>query len=163
MAALPVGKGYTPAQWEAWFNANSVAANPKYTGNAKAGMVPLAGKTWAQVYAAVYAAGGATPDQAGAATEALAAEEALAIGVGSAVSGAANATNASAVGISTASILPSWASSLATLLGNLTAAATWVRVAKVVIGGALVIIGLSHMTGASNAVARTARKVPVIV
>ncbi len=38
---------------------------------------------------------------------------------------------------------------------------TWIRVAKVVVGGTLLIIGLAHMTGASNAVASIARKVPV--
>jgi hypothetical protein len=39
----------------------------------------------------------------------------------------------------------------------------WVRVAKVVIGGVLVLVGLAHMTGASNAVASAARKVPLPV
>lgn len=38
---------------------------------------------------------------------------------------------------------------------------TWVRVAKVIVGGALLLIGLAHMTGADNAVASAARKVPV--
>ncbi len=38
---------------------------------------------------------------------------------------------------------------------------TWIRVAKVVVGGALLIIGLVHITGADNAVASIARKVPV--
>lgn len=40
---------------------------------------------------------------------------------------------------------------------------TWIRVLKVVAGGALVIIGLSHMTGSSDAVSTAARKVPIIV
>lgn len=40
---------------------------------------------------------------------------------------------------------------------------TWIRVLKVVVGGTLVIVGLAHMTGASNAVAETARKIPIIV
>ena len=34
----------------------------------------------------------------------------------------------------------------------------WIRASKVIIGGALVLIGLAHITGASNAVAATARK-----
>ena len=38
---------------------------------------------------------------------------------------------------------------------------TWIRVAKVIIGGALVIIGLAHMTGADNTVASTARRIPL--
>lgn len=47
--------------------------------------------------------------------------------------------------------------------GALTSANTWIRVAKVVIGGALLIIGIAHITGASNAVADAARKVPLPV
>ncbi len=42
-------------------------------------------------------------------------------------------------------------------------AGTWARAAEVIIGGALIVIGLSHLTGASNAVATAARKVPVPV
>lgn len=39
----------------------------------------------------------------------------------------------------------------------------WVSVLKVTVGGALLIIGLAHMTGAGNVVAVAARKVPVPV
>ena len=38
---------------------------------------------------------------------------------------------------------------------------TWIRVAKVVVGGVLLIVGIVHITGADNAVAAIARKVPV--
>jgi len=47
--------------------------------------------------------------------------------------------------------------------GKLTDPNVWIRVAKVVVGGALLIIGLAHMTGAENAVFTAARNVPVIV
>jgi O6-methylguanine-DNA--protein-cysteine methyltransferase len=40
---------------------------------------------------------------------------------------------------------------------------TWVRVLKIMVGGTLVIVGLAHMTGASNAVATAARNVPIPV
>jgi uncharacterized membrane protein len=40
---------------------------------------------------------------------------------------------------------------------------TWIRVAKVVIGGLLLIIGIVHITGAGGAIADTARKVPLPV
>jgi len=43
-------------------------------------------------------------------------------------------------------------------LGN---ANTWIRVAKVIVGGVLLIVGLVHITGADNKVASIARKVPV--
>lgn len=159
MASLPVGKGYSAAQWEAWFNANSNPANPGYTGTAKAGTVPLAGKTWAQVFAAILAQEHVTPDQAASATEGLAALEGIAVGAGASATGAGASTAAAGQGISTASYLPS----LTTLLGALTSKNLWIRAAKVVIGGTLVIVGLAHMSGASNAVARTARKVPLPV
>jgi hypothetical protein len=42
-------------------------------------------------------------------------------------------------------------------------ASTWIRVAKVLVGGVLLLVGLAHMTGADNAVASAARKVPLPV
>ena len=45
--------------------------------------------------------------------------------------------------------------------GALTQSATWIRVAKVIVGGVLLIVGLVHITGADNAVASIARKVPL--
>jgi len=38
-----------------------------------------------------------------------------------------------------------------------------IRAAKVIIGGVLLIIGLAHITGAGNAVASAARRIPVPV
>jgi len=38
---------------------------------------------------------------------------------------------------------------------------TWIRIVKVIIGGALVLIGVAHMSGAENAVASAARRVPL--
>lgn len=43
----------------------------------------------------------------------------------------------------------------------LSEANTWIRVAKVVIGGTLVVVGLAHITGADNAVAKAARRIPL--
>ena len=40
---------------------------------------------------------------------------------------------------------------------------TWIRVGKVLVGGLLLIVGLVHITGADNAVASAARKVPLPV
>lgn len=167
MAGLPTGQGLTAAQWEAWFTANTTKGNPKYTGTAKAGgTVPLAGKTWAQVYAALYATGQTltpkqTPDQIGTATEQLALEEALGLTIGAAEVTAGQGIGAVGTGVSTASFLPPWADGLANFLSALTSPALWIRVAKIVVGGALLLIGVAHMTGADNAVASAARKVPL--
>ena len=41
---------------------------------------------------------------------------------------------------------------LANLIGELTSSGTWIRVAKVVIGGVLVIVGLARITGAGKVI-----------
>lgn len=167
--ALPTGQGFTAAQWEAWETANATPGNPVYTGTAKAGgTVPLAGKTWAQVYAALYAVGQAqtpkaTPDAIGIATEELALEEALGLTLGAAETSAGSAVAAAGTGVANANFLPPWANGLAGFLSNLTTAALWIRIAKVVVGGALLLIGVAHMTGAGGAVAKAARSVPLPV
>lgn len=65
---------------------------------------------------------------------------------GGAVNAALNATGINAIG------------GFFTALGQ---AATWIRVAKVIIGGTLLIVGLVHITGAAGAAADAARKVPL--
>lgn len=52
-------------------------------------------------------------------------------------------------------------SSVTGFLTALSSSNTWIRVAKVVIGGVLLIVGIVHITGADNAVASAARKVPL--
>lgn len=44
--------------------------------------------------------------------------------------------------------------------GALTQSNTWIRLAKIITGGVLVIVCLAHMTGADNAIANTARRIP---
>jgi hypothetical protein len=51
--------------------------------------------------------------------------------------------------------------SVSSFLTSLSSANTWIRVAKVIIGGVLLIVGIVHITGADNAVASAARKVPL--
>lgn len=167
MAALPpVGKGYTPAQWEAWVKANSNAKAPAYTGTAKTDLgTALHGLTWDKVYAALYAAGQKkkppqSADEVGLETQVLAATEGVAIGVQAGATGSANAVEESGNAAAATNFAP-WATGLGNILGALTSATLWIRVAKVVVGGALLIIGVAHMTGASNAVAQAARKAPL--
>ncbi len=59
---------------------------------------------------------------------------------------------------------------LSNLAGNITGGITGfhgsnfvIRAVKIIVGGMLVLIGLAHLTGADNAVANAARKVPVII
>lgn len=69
------------------------------------------------------------------------------------ISGGASAGSAAAPGLG----------QIGQFFSDLTSANTWIRVAKVVAGGMLLIIGLAHMTGVSGAAANAARKVPLPV
>ncbi len=51
---------------------------------------------------------------------------------------------------------------LAALLADLTSSGVLMRIAKVIIGGVLVITGFVRMTGTDSAIADVARKLPVI-
>jgi hypothetical protein len=107
---------------------------------------PLQGKTAVQVFDALVTANpNATYEQAATAV--------LEIWVGGNLSGlvlnlaieAGSATDATAVGVATG--FPSWESGLASFLGALSSANTWIRVAKVAIGGTMLIVGISKITG----------------
>ena len=106
---------------------------------------------------------GATPHDIAVAVADLLLSTAVGSAVGASAGAAAGAFGAVETGIANASFVPSWAAGLTGLLANLTTAALWIRVAKIVVGGALLLIGVAHMTGASNAVASAARKVPLPV
>ena len=153
--SLPIGKGYTAAQWEAWLTAN--ARSPAtFTATGTYQGTQLKGKTWAQVYQVIYAYGltqGVTsPDDAAAATEEYMALNAIGGGAADLAQGAANATSDAAAGTAqgAASLIPSWADPLTGLLGDLTSKNTWLRVTKVVTGSVMVIIGLLNITGAGG-------------
>lgn len=122
---------------------------------------PYEGKDYAQIYA--YVAGRnphATPHDIAAATADVLVSSAFASSVQGSVTAAGQDIGSIAKGVATANYAP-WASGLGSLLGALTSATLWIRVAKVIVGGALVIIGVAHMTGADNAAFQLARKAPV--
>lgn len=125
---------------------------------------PYEGKNASQIYAYLSARNpGASPHDLAVATADLLLSSAVGSTVGAAASTAGAAVGDAAAGISQASFLPSWADGLAGLLSALTARNLWIRAAKVVIGGALVLVAFAHMTGADNAIAATARKAPLPV
>lgn len=172
MAALPIGQGYSASQWEAWLNANTkgqvLGASTTYQGT------QLKGKTWAQVYQVVYSYGlsqGVTaPDDAAAATEEIMTLGTIGTAAAELAQGAANATSASAQGTaagaadiaSTVSNPLNYLSGIAGFFGDLTQASTWIRVAKVIVGGVLLIVGAARLAGADKAVKQIASKVPVV-
>lgn len=53
--------------------------------------------------------------------------------------------------------LPGWTNGLTSLLADITSEATWLRVAKVIVGSVMIIVGLAKITGADKA-ATTAAK-----
>jgi len=63
-----------------------------------------------------------------------------------------------ATGVETAAIVPSWSSGLASFLADLTTANLWIRIAKVAIGGTIVIVGLAKLTGADQKAGSIAAK-----
>jgi hypothetical protein len=63
------------------------------------------------------------------------------------VTGAAGALGDVTTGVETASIVPSWSSGLAAFLSDLTSANLWIRVGKVAIGGAILVVGIAKLTG----------------
>jgi hypothetical protein len=159
MAALPVGKGYTPAQWQAWFTANT-KAHPVFTGTYALGGTQLKGKTWAQVYAIAYTdriSSTTTPDETAEFVIELDALDAVGGATSAAIGALGTDTAASETGIDTASILPSWASGLTGLLSDLTSENIWLRVAKIAVGSVMIIVGLLGITGADKAVATAAK------
>jgi hypothetical protein len=81
-------------------------------------------------------------------------------GAGNEPSPAASVGLGSAVGNAAGSTLAGLAQ-IGAFFAALTDRNTWIRVAKVIIGGTLLIISLAHITGADNAVSRAARTVPL--
>lgn len=53
--------------------------------------------------------------------------------------------------------------SLGQFINDLSASSTWLRVAKVIIGGGLLLFALAHMTGADNAAATVIKRLPLPV
>jgi hypothetical protein len=74
-------------------------------------------------------------------------DDEIANSLGTSVGAAAGALGDVTTGIETASILPSWADGLAAFLADLSSANLWIRIAKVTIGGTLLIVGLAKLTG----------------
>jgi hypothetical protein len=87
-------------------------------------------------------------------------------GTGSAIGKELGALGASTsdvqTGIDTASILPSWSTGLASLIGDLESPRTWLRIAEGILGILLVATAISHMSGAGSAVGKAARTLPLV-
>ena len=125
------------------------------------GKSPYNGKTAAQIYAYIKQQHptGYTPYQYAQAAQDVMLSAAVGQAIGEGVKTGATAIGDTQTGVQTAN----YGFTLSSFLSALTASATWVRVAKVIVGGGLVLIGVAHMTGASDAVSTAARRVPLPV
>lgn len=167
-SSVPIGKGYTASQWQTWFQ-GFVKANPKmptYTGN----NTSAKGKTWDKVYPVLYAAGQKqtpqlTPDQVAEAEIVLIQTQAVADGIGATVQfTGTTVVDAGKAGAGTAAQLGKdipGLNAITSVTGFLSALGDlnlWIRVAKVVAGGIILIVGLAKLTGADKAIGGVAAK-----
>jgi len=172
-AGVPIGKGFTTSQWETWIKA-VVQDNPKlqagYQGSTGANGI-VKGTSWDQVYAQLYAyetkikTPGITPDIIGEAVV----EEMQVQGVAEGIGAATEFDGAAAQGAVSAAIkgakqaansIPGVTaiSSVEDFLQGLTSANLWIRVAKVTVGGVILIVGLVKLTGVDKAAGGIAAK-----
>jgi hypothetical protein len=134
--------GYYPGMWNKLRTPNKGVTFPYPQYN---------GKTYGAIASSILASEpNDTPESIaqGVAGQYLADETANAITTG--VGTAASALGDVATGVETASIVPSWSDGLAGFLADLTSGNLWIRAGKVVLGGAILIVGLAKLTGADQ-------------
>lgn len=145
----------TKAQALAYLKANY--GKVKYHDAAK---TPYEGMSYSQLYSYIeHRNPTASPHDIAVAVADLLLSSAIGSALQQGVNSGTGAIGAAATGVQTAD----YGFTLSSLLSALTSASTWVRVAKVVVGGALLLIGVAHMTGAADAVSVAARRVPLPV
>ena len=88
----------------------------------------------------------------------------LGAGTAQAVGDIIGATGASvgAVATGVATGIPSWEGAIGTFLGDLSSASTWIRVAKVLVGGAMLLVGIAKLTGAPGIAAKAVKIAPLL-
>jgi hypothetical protein len=74
----------------------------------------------------------------------------------------ATGTSVGAVATGVATGIPSWEGAIGTFLGDLTSASLWVRIAKVLIGGAMLLVGIAKLTGAGGIAAKAVKVAPLL-
>jgi hypothetical protein len=74
----------------------------------------------------------------------------------------ATGTSVGAVATGVATGIPSWEGALGSFLGDLTSASLWIRAAKVLIGGAMLLVGIAKLTGAGGVAAKAVKIAPLL-
>ena len=154
----------TPQAFATWLDAHLNHGKPLPGLPSSAGST--IGANWLWWYAQKYAADGSkyTLLEYEEAFVAYAAFDLTGDIIGSGAAGAVGATGTAVNAIPPAlGSAFSWTDGLSNLLGTLGSSAFWLRAAKVVLGGALLLIGLAHLTGADGAIMTAARRAPIPV
>lgn len=150
MAPAPLPANATKSEALAWLKANY--GKLKYANTVK---TPYEGMGYAQIYAYLEKQyPGKTPYEYAGGVVDLLLSSAFGKTVGGAVGAAGGAIGDVATGIQTTSYL----GSLGNLLAAFTSANLWIRVAKVAIGGTILIVGLVKLTGADKSAGGIAAK-----
>jgi hypothetical protein len=136
----------------AWVNSN--AALKPYQGDTATGMYNALAKAYPN----------STPQQRGSTVYQVWIGAGTGQAVEKAVAAGGLALGDVAAGVETAQYLPGWTDSLTALLGDLTSANTWIRVAKVIVGSVMLVVGLAKLTGADSAtgIGRIVAKAPLL-
>lgn len=140
-----------------------------YTGNQKT----YDGLTWSAFYTKLAAAQPTADPQTlantvlglynvQAAATGVGATGSAAVNVGTAIAKGANAAANENFGLPSVSDPLDFLGEIGDFFSRLTQANTWIRIGKILLGGALVLIGLAHLTGAENKVMDVARNVKVL-
>jgi hypothetical protein len=132
----------------AWVKSN--ASLKPYEGLSAVGMYNALGKKYPS----------ASPQQKGSTVYQVWLGAGTAGAIGDIIGATGAATGAVATGVATG--IPSWEGSLTSFLGDLTSAATWLRIAKVLIGGAMLLVGVAKLTGASGVAAKAVKLAPLL-
>lgn len=158
MALPKLPQGLTADEYEAIF----AGTKGVYKGNNKA----YYGKSWGDVYAAIYAAdvkagkAGATPYRVALAVESLMFIQG---DIGSLVTFLGNFYKITSKSAIPSPHIPGPFDGVIGFLGKLEDPHTWLRVGEGLLGIMLILTAVSKSTGAGSAIGKAARKVPLIV
>jgi hypothetical protein len=148
------------AFWLNEFKAYGGTVTPAWV-KSNADLKPYAGMTAVQMYQALASKyPKATPQQRGSTVYQVWLGAGLAQAVGGVVTATGAATGAVATGVATG--IPSWEGAIGSFLGDLTSASLWIRAAKIIGGGAILLIGVAKLSGAGGIAAKVVKAAPLL-
>jgi hypothetical protein len=148
------------AFWLNEFKAYRGTVTPAWV-KSNADLKPYAGMTAVQMYQALASKyPKATPQQRGSTVYQVWLGAGLAQAVGGVAVAAGTATGAVNTGVLTG--LPSWQTAIGAFIGDLTSASLWIRAAKIIGGGAILLVGVAKLSGAGGIAAKAVKAAPLL-